>query len=67
MEVGVSNPVPLAMLSERSIIWATPTLIAHHFAVILHRSLRNGRLDALGTAGGESGIVNLFLNYCDSC
>ena len=43
MEVRGIEPRTSGMLSERSMIWATPTLIAHHFAVILHRSLRNGR------------------------
>ena len=47
------------ILSQRSAIWATPTLIAYHFAVILHRSLRNGR-DVRDSKGFNPGLSTCF-------
>ena len=43
VEVRGIDPRTSRMLSERSTIWAKKPLLAHHFAVVLHRSLRNGR------------------------
>ena len=43
VEMRGVDPRTSRMLSERSTFWATPSLIAHHFAFILHRSLRIGR------------------------
>ena len=59
MEVRGIETRTSGMLSERSIIWATPTLIAHHFAVILHRSLRND-WDVRDSEGFNPGLWTWF-------
>ena len=59
VELRGVDPRTSRMLSERSTIWATPPLIAHHFAVILHRSLNNGR-DVRDSEGFNPGLWTCF-------